>query len=257
MAERAPIDVGRARAAPGWSVNVVEETGSTNADLLASDGAPDRSVLVAEYQASGRGRLERAWNSPPRAGLTFSVLLRPEPSIATWGWLPLLAGVALRQAVREVSGVEAGLKWPNDLLAGERKLAGILAQTSGTSVVIGMGLNVSIEPDELPTEAATSLKLAGATRLDRTDLLLATLEALDALLAGWTQAAGDAEASGLAAAYRAACVTTGRVVSVTSIDGAVLTGNAVAIEPDGRLRLRVEGVEHIVGAGDVGHLRPA
>ena len=127
------------------SVRVVASTGSTNADLLAR-GGPEGQVLVAEEQTAGRGRSGRTWVSQPGASLTFSVLLRPAsvPPSAR-GWLPLLTGVAVAAGVRSAAGVAARLKWPNDILVGDRKLAGILAEQSadGDAVVIGVGLNVA------------------------------------------------------------------------------------------------------------------
>ena len=152
--DREPLDVQALQAALGerWpQIRVVAETGSTNTDLIADSAAPDRSLLAAEDQTAGRGRLERSWVTPPRAGLTFTVLLRPGAPLATWAWLPLLAGVAVHDAVGELTGVGTSLKWPNDLLADdERKLAGILAQTTGDAVAIGIGLNVSLRADEVP-----------------------------------------------------------------------------------------------------------
>jgi BirA family transcriptional regulator, biotin operon repressor / biotin---[acetyl-CoA-carboxylase] ligase len=121
------------------SLEVVPEIGSTNAELerAAADDAPEGTVLVAEYQAAGRGRLDRVWTSPPRAGITVSFLLRPDVPAARRGWLSLLVGVALAESVAEVTGVLPSLKWPNDLLARDgRKLAGILAQSAGTAVVV-------------------------------------------------------------------------------------------------------------------------
>jgi BirA family biotin operon repressor/biotin-[acetyl-CoA-carboxylase] ligase len=263
--ERAPIDAAAVRAAAGerWSrIEVVTETGSTNADLLADPDAPHRALLVAESQVAGRGRLDRAWVSPPRAGLTFSVLLRPPVAIARWGWLPLLAGVALHDAVLRVSGVAVAVKWPNDLLAGERKLAGILAQTSGDAVVLGIGLNVSSAADELPPQSPgsmppTSLLLSDARSLDRTELLVATLAELDGRLGQWAGADGDAERAGLAAAYRERCATLGRQVAVSATDGRRLRGTAAAIDAAGRLVLHTAAGPTVIGAGDVQHLRPA
>ena len=125
----------RAKALGGlWTaVDVVASTGSTNADLLAravaAPDAPEGQVLVAEEQTAGRGRLGRSWTSVPGASLTFSVLLRPAPVQAgRRGWLPLMTGVAVASAVRAVAGLDAVLKWPNDVLVGDRKLAGILAE---------------------------------------------------------------------------------------------------------------------------------
>jgi len=258
--QRSAIDVQALRAELGsrWTqIEVVDETESTNTELLHWPDAADRSVLVAEYQRAGRGRLDRTWTSPPRAGLTFSAMLRPSAPMATWGWLPLLAGVALHEAVVAVTGVAASLKWPNDLLCGrsERKLAGILAQTSGDAVVIGIGLNVSTTADELPVETATSLAQCGATSLDRTRLLVAALSRLDARAAQWSDVGGDAEACGLGAAYRSACSTIGREVAVTTTAGARLLGRAVAVDADGHLQLAVDGAVSAVAAGDVEHLR--
>lgn len=265
--DRPPLDLDALRAAvgAGWSrLELVDETGSTNEDLLADTGAPHRAVLIAESQLAGRGRLDRSWVSPPRAGLTFSVLLRPPVPIARWGWLPLLAGVGLRDAVVRAAGVDAVVKWPNDLLTAvdERKLAGILAQTSGDAVVIGVGLNVTTTRDELPAPSPaavppTSLALAGASRLDRTELLAAILGCLDDRLGQWAGAGGDAEASGLAAAFRERCATIGREAAVTATDGRRLRGRVTGIDGSGRLLLQTAAGQAVIGAGDVQHLRPA
>ena len=259
--ERAPIDSVALQAALGarWSrVEVVPEIDSTNATLLADDTAPDRTLLVAEHQSAGRGRLDRTWTSPAQTGLTFSVLIRPEPPVDTWGWLPLLTGLAVCDALVAATRVDVALKWPNDLLAGpeEKKLAGILAQTTGPAVVVGIGLNVSTTLDELPVETATSLALEGATDLDRTRLLTAVAGEFDQRVAQWTDARGDAEACGLAADYRAACLTIGRAVTILTTAGPALRGRAVGIDADGRLQLDDNGRITVIGAGDVEHLRP-
>lgn len=259
--DRAPIDLDALRAALGarWPrTEVVDEVESTNATLARDTAAPHRAVLVAEHQRSGRGRLDRTWTSPPRAGLTFSVVLRPTAPSRTWGWLPLLAGVAVQDALADSTGVAAQLKWPNDVLHGpsERKLAGILAQSSGDAVVIGIGLNVSTTEAELPVETATSLALCGATELDRTALLAGILTRLDGRAAQWDAVAGNAEACGLAADYRNACATLGRTVVVSTTAGRALTGRAAGIDSDGRLQIAQDGQMHTVGAGDVEHLRP-
>lgn len=259
---RDALDAQRLRAAlaPRWArVDVVEETASTNADLLADLDAPDRTTLAAEHQLAGRGRFDRAWTSPPRAGLTFSALLRPQVTLQHWGWLPLLAGVALHEAVDETTGVATTLKWPNDLLvaADGRKVAGILAQTSGEAVVIGIGVNVDTSADELPVATATSLAIAGAGEVDRTALLAAILARLDARCAQWEDCGGDAAACGVAAAYRAACSTLGMAVRVTLGTGEVVEGEAIDLDEIGRLVVRTPTGVQAVGAGDVEHLRPA
>src|SRR5690349_21145101 len=143
-------------------VRVVGETGSTNADLLAQagSGSAEGLVLVAEAQTAARGRQGRQWASPPRAALTFSVLLRPRGvPPALLGWVPLLAGVAAASAVRSVAGVETALKWPNDVIADGGKLGGILAERSGPAVVVGIGINVWQDRAGLSGDAATSLLL--------------------------------------------------------------------------------------------------
>lgn len=246
--------------APSWSrIEVVAETGSTNAELLGDSAAPDRSVLVAERQTAGRGRLDRTWTAPPGVSLTFSVLIRPQPATSTWGWLPLLTGLALQEAVVDLTGLPAGLKWPNDLLVGPEsgKAAGILAQTNGPAVVIGIGLNVSTAADQLPVPTATSLALCGARELDRTVLLTAILTRLHERLTEWTDAGGDAQACGLASAYARACLTVGQQVAVSTTDGRVLTGTATGLDGTGRLLVASGGTTVAVGAGDVQHLRPA
>jgi BirA family biotin operon repressor/biotin-[acetyl-CoA-carboxylase] ligase len=259
---RPPIDQAALQAAlhERWNrLAVVAETGSTNADLLADVTAPDRTALAAEMQTAGRGRLERTWSSPPRAGLTFSVLLRPETPLLTWPWLPLLTGVAVREAVQEVTGLALALKWPNDLLdpRDERKVAGILAQTADDAVVVGVGLNVSTTEEELAVPTASSLLLCGVSPLDRTALLIGILARIDARVAQWSDCGGDAEACGLAHAYRSACATLGRVVEV-ALGETTIRGTAREIDAAGRLVVEgAEGEEHIVGAGDVGYVRPA
>jgi BirA family biotin operon repressor/biotin-[acetyl-CoA-carboxylase] ligase len=267
MPDRSPLDVDRLHAALGarWArIETVAQTPSTNAALLADTGAPDRSVLVAEHQVAGRGRFDRTWTSPPRAGLTFSVLLRPDVAPARLGWLPLLAGVALHEAVRDTTGVDAVLKWPNDLLATATrgKLGGILAQTADGAVVVGIGLNVSTTAAELPVAAATSLELCGARAIDRTDLLIAILGRLDARCAQWVDVDGDAAACGLDADYRKVCATLGQTVRVTLgrgevAAGPVIQGVATAVDPVGRLVVRTAQGEQTVSAGDVEHVRPA
>lgn len=255
----------RALIRPGgvWtSLDVVQETGSTNADLAARAGAlPEGAVLVAEEQLAGRGRLDRRWSAPARSGIFFSVLLRPTVPAERWGWLPLLTGVAVASAVSRVAGVDTGLKWPNDLMvtvgSQERKAGGILAETAAGGIVIGVGINVSLRADELPVPTAGSLGLAQADVTDRDPLLRAVLRSLEEWYGRWQEADGDAAASGVQEAYAAGCVTLGRAVRAELPGGEALTGEAVALDGDGRLVLATEdGVQRPVGAGDIVHLRP-
>ena len=270
MTDRAPLDAAALRAAvvrPGglWrAVDVIAVTGSTNADLLAraAGGEPEGAVLVAEQQTAGRGRLGRAWVSPPRAALTFSVLLRPVAvPRARLGWLPLLTGVAVAAAVRDVTAVGAQLKWPNDVLAGPAKLGGILAEAVGEAVVIGIGVNVSTAPAELPPPgpgglAATSLAIEGAATPDRAALLAAILAGLERRYRAWTEALGDTERSGVRAEYIGLCATLGRRVRVELPGGRVLDGLAADLDADGRLLVSVPPDADLpVAAGDIVHLR--
>jgi BirA family transcriptional regulator, biotin operon repressor / biotin---[acetyl-CoA-carboxylase] ligase len=239
------------------ALDVVDEIGSTNAALLAAaaEDAPEGTVLIAEHQVTGRGRLDRVWTSPPRAGLTLSLLLRPDVPAARRGWLPLLTGVALAESVRGVTGVQVSLKWPNDLLAGDgRKLAGILAESSGGAVVVGVGLNVSTTAAELP-ETATSLSEVLGAPVDRGPVLLAFLRAFEARYRRWSDGVGDPVSSGLARDYLAWCSTVGTTVSVALPDGSTLEGVAEAVDWDGRLVVATPHGSVPLASGDVRHVR--
>ncbi|MFB4194879.1 biotin--[acetyl-CoA-carboxylase] ligase [Streptomyces carpaticus] len=254
-----------------WTgLTVVDSTGSTNADLVAaasSGAAAPGTVLVAEEQVSGRGRLDRRWNAPARSGLFVSVLLTPGHDVPAerWGWLPLLAGVAAVTALSPVTEVETALKWPNDLLVTvdgtERKLGGILAERvtlpDGTAaVVLGMGVNVSLRADELPVPTAGSLLLAGARTTDRDPLLRALLRSLADWYGRWTAAGGDASAAGLLPAYAACCATLGRTVRALLPGGAEVRGEAVALDGTGRLVIAdADAVQRPIDAADIVHLR--
>jgi BirA family transcriptional regulator, biotin operon repressor / biotin---[acetyl-CoA-carboxylase] ligase len=231
-----PLDAGVSWP-PGWSVSVVEETGSTNADLLraASDGAPDRTVLMARHQSAGRGRLDRRWEAPPGANLLVSLLLRDVP--AHPHVLTQRVGLAAIAACEEVAGVRPLLKWPNDLLLNGAKLAGVLAQAQlgvAPAVVVGIGINVGWAP-----EGAAML----GSHVDPVELLAALLRAYDAL------------PSDVWLPYRAHLGTLGRHVKVELPEGEVV-GRALDVEPDGRLIVIDEcGITHRFAVGDVVHLR--
>lgn len=250
------------------SLDVVEATGSTNADLAARarEGAAEGAVLVAEEQTAGRGRLERRWSAPARSGIFLSVLLRPEGvPVSRWGWLPLLAGVAVATALPRAAGVDTALKWPNDVLVTvdgeERKAGGILVErvdAEGDAVVLGIGINVTLRAAELPVPEAGSLALAGAKVTDRDPLLRALLRSLERWYGSWRAAAGDPAGARLQETYAAGCTTLGRQVRAELPGGASVTGEAVAVDGDGRLVLATAaGMQEPVGAGDVVHLRPA
>lgn len=223
----------------GWRVEVVDETGSTNADLLAAAaaGAPDRTVRMARHQTAGRGRLDRRWEAPPGVNLLVSLLFRPV--VGPPHELVQRVGLAALAACERVAGVRALLKWPNDLLVDDRKLAGILAQSTtvaeGTAVVVGIGLNIGWAPE-------------GAARLGDgitpEAVLAELLRAFDALPAD------------LHDLYRSRLGTIGRAVRVQRSDDSVVEGRAVDVEADGRLVvLDPCGVTHRIDTGDVTHLR--
>ncbi|MET7786420.1 biotin--[acetyl-CoA-carboxylase] ligase [Streptomyces sp900116325] len=269
--DRPPLNVPALRRGllrPGglWtSVDVVDVTGSTNTDLAARAAElTEGTVLVAEEQTAGRGRLDRTWTAPARSGLFFSVYLTPGDDVPVhrWGWLPLLAGVATATGLARAAGVDTALKWPNDLLVTvegeERKTGGILAERAGDGVVIGIGLNVTLRADELPAPTAASLALADAVSTDRETLLRGVLRSLDHWYVEWRAAGGDAAQSGLQAAYAAGCATLGRTVRAQLPGDRSLVGEAVAIDGDGRLILSTaDGVQEPVSAGDIVHLRDA
>ncbi|PVY31286.1 biotin--[acetyl-CoA-carboxylase] ligase [Williamsia muralis] len=271
--ERAPLDHEALRQAvtgTRWrSVRVVEETGSTNADLVSLAGSTDcaGSVLIAEHQTAGRGRHSRQWESPPRAQVALSVAAPANTSDQpqALGWLPLLTGLAVVEGIAETTDLSPRLKWPNDVLLfgddtatddgyGGRKVAGILAELthgpSGPVVVIGLGINVSLTEAELPVPTAISLDLAGAS-VDRTQLAGAVLRALSRRLDQWP---GDLGA--VADDYRAACATLGHRVRVQMPAGEEIEGLATAIDSIGRVVVEVAPGQNVpVAAGDVTHLR--
>ncbi len=261
-------------------VRWVATTASTNADALelARDGAPEGIVVVADHQTAGRGRRSRAWVAPPGASLLLSVLLRPRATVA--GAVTMAVAVALAEAVSSVAGVEAGLKWPNDLVVDDRKLAGILAEAdwpAGSTmsagwrapapherlaVVVGVGLNVSWPslaagdgPAELAdlADTATALNWLGAD-VDRADLLVAFLRRLDTHY-GQMVASGSPEQ--IMAEWRRRSATLGRRVRV-EVGPDDVVGTAVDVTGEGHLVVEtLAGDRRTFAVGDVVHLRPA
>ncbi len=240
-----------------WSVDVVETTGSTNADLAdqARAGAPGWRALVAGEQTAGRGRLTRTWSSPPGTSISLSVLVRPARPVNEWGLLPLITGLGVARAV-EALGAAAVLKWPNDVLLpvdDERKVCGILAEmvagpTAG--VVVGLGLNVGQARDQLPVDTATSLRLVGVA-VTRADVVSAVLEQLGEVYGQWDRYGWGAVKD----SYEAACITLGRTVRVELPDGTAVLGTAHSVGADGRLQVMTTSGPRAFAAGDVHHLR--
>ncbi|MUL67654.1 biotin--[acetyl-CoA-carboxylase] ligase [Mycobacterium sp. CBMA 234] len=263
-ADLLPLDAGKLQSDVGalWRrIDVVTETGSTNADLAARAQAGediDGVALFAEDQTAGRGRQGRSWSAVPRSQILMSVgVSTADLPSATWGQLSLAAGVAAVEAVAEVAGVQAALKWPNDVLVGTGKLAGILAEVAapgdGTpAIVVGIGLNVSLAADELPDPAAVSLLSLGVAQPDRQRLAAALLGRLAARISQWR--AGDSTT--LLADYRPLSGTLGRQVRAELPGGRELIGKATDIDGNGSLLIESNDGVVAVSAGDVVHLRP-
>ncbi|WP_066515784.1 biotin--[acetyl-CoA-carboxylase] ligase [Curtobacterium ammoniigenes] len=265
-------------AAAGIELRVVDRTGSTNADLLAVATETDHlAVLATLDQRAGRGRLDRTWVAPPGQTLAVSVLVRQSMATAS-GWLPLIAGAAMRDAIVAVVHPTRAvqLKWPNDVLIEGRKVSGILCQVAADgSVVVGAGVNLTIPRDALPTDASTSLSLEGAaprasagsaagdgdgeSAQELADRVLVRFHgALAAMVAALADGPGAADA--VRTRVRDACGTLGQTVRVELPDGSDLVGQAVGIDDGGRLVVTDASSASgftAVSAGDVTHLRYA
>lgn len=259
---RTPMDAAVIVAAtPNWAhVEVLDTTGSTNADVkhLAEQGAPDRTAVVASNQTSGRGRLARQWEAPANSSIALSALFRPLGLTPTQlGLLPLACGLAVVDMIVEGAGISpdrVGLKWPNDVLLDGRKVCGILVEAASlapAALVPGIGVNVDLTKDELPVPHAISLAMAGAPCLDRNVLTAALLNALHRRELQWRN-----DTAGMLRDYRAVCLTLGTAVRAELPDGSTLVGTATDIRSDGELQVTsVDGVRHVVAAGDVSHVR--
>ncbi len=235
-----------------WHIRRVSETGSTNTDLLqeGAQGAPDRSVLRSDYQSAGRGRLDRAWEAPRGANLLVSMLFRQVP-VHTHVLTQVVALAAARVA-RETCGVNVVMKWPNDLLVNNEKVAGILAQAGSldaqgvpTFVVVGIGLNLQWAPP-----GATSLAASGWTHaMNPDEFLVSMLPCIDELLALSVEQMHDR--------YVAELGTLGMRVRAELPRDQEIVGHATGVEVDGRLIVLDEcGVTHRIDTADVVHLRP-
>jgi BirA family transcriptional regulator, biotin operon repressor / biotin---[acetyl-CoA-carboxylase] ligase len=264
---RPPLDAAALRdglVGPGmpWrQLDVVAETGSTNADLIArsAGGADiDGSVLFAEYQNAARGRHGRQWLAPPRAQIAVSVgvdAMSVPPS--AWGWLPLATGVAVADALTAVAGITAGLKWPNDVLVGGGKLAGILAEvaTPMELIVVGLGLNTTLTVDEAPDPVATSLLMLGSSATDRNILARQILRELAIRIDAWRSAGGTDPA--VAADYQRHSLTLGARVRATLPGDRELVGLAGSVDDTGRLCIDTGSETVAISAADITHLRPS
>lgn len=252
------------------AATVLDTASSTN-DVVIGRGAEALhfDTVLTTTQTSGRGRLGRSWSAPPSTSLAVSVMIRPRGlhgapvDMQTWGWLPLLAGLAMSRAVTALlPGRPVGLKWPNDVLVGSKKVSGILSELvpDASGVVVGAGLNLSIAESDLPTALATSLTLEGCELRD--DALVdaacsSYLTQFRSLVDTFLAADGDTETTGLRTATHRACTTIGRSVRVQLPTRPDLIGVAQTLDSLGRLVVRAtDGSTHPIAAGDVTHLRP-
>ena len=230
------VDAINSKVAQYWSVSVMEETSSTQYEL-ANNFLPGK-VLVAEYQSAGRGRLDRKFEVPPRKGLTFSFALNAEKD---FGWIPLITGLAVSKAINNYVGENiVEIKWPNDLLVNGKKLAGILSEKVKSGAVVGVGINIFQEQNELPIENALSLSMV--TKVDRTHLLVAILNELGNALTNIENLKNE---------YREKCATIGKTVQVNLPNGEIIEDVAVGISETGSLLLN----SREISVGDIVHLR--
>jgi len=230
-----------------WRVSVVELTASTQSDLVALVRAGDAragDVIAAEYQSAGRGRLTRTFDAPKFSALLFSLYIEPQRNRDDWGWIPLIAGVSVAQTLSQFN---AQVKWPNDILIDNKKVSGLITEAVGNGVVIGIGINVAMEPLELPVPTATSIFIEGAQSLTRNQLLPDLLKIFETNFVNW-----DIGSNEIMATYRQMSATIGRKVRVEYPDGQIESAVAVAIS--GRGELVLDTGAH-VQAGDIVHLR--
>jgi BirA family biotin operon repressor/biotin-[acetyl-CoA-carboxylase] ligase len=251
---RAALD---ARPGPWRRIDIVEVTGSTNADLIARSRDGDDiagAVLLAEHQTAGRGRGGRSWEGVRHGQIIMSVGIGADGvDEQHWGLVPLLAGVAAVDTLAP-AGIDAGLKWPNDVLVDGAKIAGILAEVASPQpvIVLGIGLNVAVRPEEIGQPQATSVYQLGV-EADRTDLVRDLLTRLGERIAQWRTGGTDA----LLDDYRARSATLGARVRAQLPGGRDIVGTAEGIDAQGRLCIGTETGSEVVSAGDIVHLRPA
>lgn len=240
-----------------WRVSVVDITGSTQNDLavqIREGNSGDGTVLVAEFQSAGRGRMDRSFVAPPRSALLFSFFIKPLRDSADWGWLPLLAGQAVSAAIGSHCALSVDhipeLKWPNDILMNGKKIAGILSERidyqDGAGVIIGIGINVHLGEDELPVPTASALNLQGCGGCNRDELLIAVLQNFAEYFQRWESQ--DAE---LVREYEASSATIGRQIRVDLPDGIARESTAVGVDKSGALVL---ATGELLTVGDVVHL---
>ncbi|MDH4194323.1 MAG: biotin--[acetyl-CoA-carboxylase] ligase [Nitrospirota bacterium] len=227
----------------GETLYVFDELASTNTFglELAKKHAPPATVILADKQTAGRGRLDRSWFSPAKSNIYGSLLLFHHNTIQHPGWIPLMAGVAIAQALETQTGIRIHLKWPNDLLIAERKVGGILCESfspegKNKCVVIGFGINVNLSQSDFPQDLqdrATSLQIRYQRPLDRETLIMQIITWLEK---GWADLTSKGHQSWLLE-YKNRCATIGQTIQVHFPDGSQLQGLAHSIGEHGQLRI--------------------
>ena len=256
----------------GRSLHLFDEIASTNdaALTLASAKAADGTVVLAERQTAGKGRLGRRWDSPPHLNIYCSVILNTFPFSRNPSWMPMVTGLALSEAIQESCAVRLALKWPNDLLCRGKKVGGVLCESSSQgqenlTCVVGFGINVNGQGEDFPDDLrsiATSLHQETQQFFDRNTLVADVFNRLE----NWYDAVESGQFERIRKSYTEACATLGRDVRVSCMDGTTIQGTALDVGQDGALLVstgrrggtfEAQGGRHIVEirAADVQHLR--
>lgn len=231
-----------------WRVSVFESITSTQAEIAAKNNLQHGDVFVTEFQSAGRGRLDRTFEADKSTALLFSLYLEPKRSKIEWSAIPLLAGVSLFNSLKKIDeNISTTLKWPNDLLIGNHKVAGVLVEAREKGVIIGIGLNVEMNKEQLPVTTATSLALAGFSQLDRNQILPIILKNIAITIGLWESGSNLPFEQ-----YRQASSTIGKEVEVHLPNGEIIKSRAMGINEMGELQL-ASGAR--VNVGDVIHLR--
>lgn len=239
-------------------IEVVDSTGSTNADLAMSARRGERpgKVLISREQTAGRGRLARQWVSPSDASISMSMLLEPSQPATSWGWLSLLAGMAVRGALRQLApeGVTVSLKWPNDVLLDGKKVCGILAERleydRRALAVVGLGINLTLTGEQLPVPNATSLLLCGFSTTANA-VISGVLIQFERLMNQWEMTGSLREE------YRAQCASIGAELTVSRVGGDPVEGIGYDVDVAGCLQVRSAHGMETFAVGDVVHARMA
>jgi BirA family biotin operon repressor/biotin-[acetyl-CoA-carboxylase] ligase len=231
-----------------WRVSVFQSVTSTQSELVGKENLQHGDVFVTEYQSAGRGRLNRTFEATESSALLFSLYLEPKRDKLEWSAIPLLAGLSLVNALSNLDGKKVSkLKWPNDLLIGDKKVAGILAEARGEGVIVGIGLNIEMDKSELPIHAATSLKIESFAELNRNVILPEILKSLALTFQLW-----ESGSKVVLEQYRQVSSTLGKEVEVHLPSGEILNSRATGITELGELML-ASGAR--INVGDVIHLR--